>query len=157
MIYAILLMITHAFVPAGPAAGCDPVLTALFTPRAPEIGRYDVCTSASPLEQAIADRTAEGFQFGEIEHLEPADAFGTGGAYDRFALVRLYGGQRVRVARGWRQRGATFESVTVLSPYPDAALSRLTDGAMIIRWRWETGELAVDEPAGRRPIIRLSP
>jgi hypothetical protein len=155
MMYAILLIISHALVPAGP--GCDPVLTALFTPRAPEIGRYDVCTSTSPLERAIADRTADGFQFGEIERLEPADAFGTGGAYDRFALARLYGGQRVRVARGWRQRGATFESVTVLSPYPDATLSRLTDGAMIIWWRWETGELAVGEPAGRRPIIRLSP
>src|SRR5919204_3987320 len=125
MIYAILIIISHGLVPAG-ASECDPVLTALFTPRMPEIGRYQVCTSPSPLERAIADLTAEGFQFSEIERLEPADAFGTAGAYNRFALARLYGGQRVRVARGWREQGAAFESITVLSPYPDATLSRLT-------------------------------
>jgi hypothetical protein len=172
MMYAILLIISHALASAGcdgaagsleverlgdNLAGCDPVLTALFTPRQPEIGRYEVCTSPSPLERAIADQTADGFQFSAIERLEPADAFGTAGAYDRFALARLYGGQRVRVARGWRQRGVMYESATVLSPYPDPTLSRLTDGAMTIRWRWETGELTVGEPAGRRPIIRLSP
>src|SRR2546423_10717132 len=113
MMYAILLIISHVLASAGcdgaagsleverlgdNLAGCDEVLTALFTPRQPEIGRYEVCTSPSPLERAIADQTTDGFQFSAIERLEPADAFGTAGAYDRFALARLYGGHRLRLA-----------------------------------------------------------
>jgi hypothetical protein len=40
----------------------------------------------------------------------------------------------VRVVRGWRQQGDRFESVTLISPYPDAALRRLLPGTMVIRW-----------------------
>ena len=50
--------------------------------------------------------------------LEPLDAFGAAGPYNRAALARLYAGKRVRVARGWIERGDRFESVTLLSPYP---------------------------------------
>src|SRR5919198_161536 len=50
----------------------------------------------------------------------------------RAALSRLYGGRRPRVARGWRRRGDVFESVTLISPYPDASLSRLNPGTMVI-------------------------
>jgi hypothetical protein len=80
----------------------------------------------------MADRSADGTHFGEVEALEALDAFGSGGTYNRFALTRLYGGMRVRVAHGWRESADGFESVTVLSPYPDAALTRLTEGTMII-------------------------
>ena len=55
-------------------------------------------------------------------------------SYSRAALARLYTGQRVRVVRGWIDRGDRFESVTLLSPYPDATLTRLVSGTMIIRW-----------------------
>jgi len=41
------------------------------------------------------------------------------------------------VARGWIEYGNRFESVTLLSPYPDATLTRLLPGTMVIRWTTE--------------------
>jgi hypothetical protein len=112
---------------------CDPVLTALFTPPRPSIGRYQICTTAEPFD-VVAAPTAEGPHYGPSEMLDPLDAFGAAGAYNRAALARLYGGKRVRVARGWIESADRFESVTLLSPYPDATLTRLLPGTMIIRW-----------------------
>jgi len=107
------------------AEGCDPVLTALFTPPNPHVGGYQVCTT----DRRIDEVAEAGWT---IESLEPPDAFGRAGPYDRAALVRLYGGRRTRVARGWRQQGDRFESVTLISPYPDASLGRLNPGTMLI-------------------------
>jgi len=118
MIYALPLIILAA----GARATCDPALTALFTPLRPELGRYEVCTSDAPLD-------------GDAEPLEPLDAFGAAGTFDRARLARLYGGVRVRVTRSWRRTpDGGFESITRLSPYPDAALTRLLPGTMEIRW-----------------------
>ena len=104
---------------------CDPVLTALFTPPNPHVGRYQICTTNGRIDEvAEAGWT--------IESLDPLDAFGRAGLYDRGALARLYGGRRPRVARGWRQQGDRFESVTLVSPYPDASLSHLNPGTMLI-------------------------
>jgi hypothetical protein len=126
MIYATALMILGAIAaqegrPA-PIYACDPALTALFTPRQPLMGRYEVCTTTEPLGND------------QVEALEALDAFGTAGTYRRSALARLYGGTRVRVARGWTSSGGRFESVTRLSPYPDASLTRLWPGTMEIRF-----------------------
>jgi hypothetical protein len=112
---------------------CDPVLTALFTPARPSIGRYQICTTAQPLDVVAAEST-DAPHYGPSEMLDPLDAFGTAGPYDRAALARLYGGKRVRVARGWIDNADRFESITLLSPYPDATLTRLLPGTMIIRW-----------------------
>ena len=109
---------------------CDPALTALFTPPRPSVGRYEVCTTTEP----SVDIAARGPHFGPIELLEPSDAFGAAGSYDRAALARLYRGKRLRVARGWSENGERFESITLLSPYPDATLTRLVPGTMVIRW-----------------------
>lgn len=109
---------------------CDPALTGLFTPRHPDIGQYEVCTSPEPL----AALTYAGWTIDAAENVEPLDAFGTGGSYDRSALARLYGGTRARVARGWIQEGDRFESVTLISPFPDATLTRLLPGTMVIRF-----------------------
>ena len=38
-----------------------------------------------------------------------------------------------RVARGWKREGDRFESITLISPHPDASLARLEPGTMIIR------------------------
>jgi hypothetical protein len=111
-----------------PSYTCDPALTALFTPRHPQLGAYEVCTTGEPLEAL----TAAGDQ---IEALEALEAFGTAGAYDRAALARLYGGTRVRVARAWSESAGRFESFTRLSPHPDASLTHLLPGTMEIRWR----------------------
>jgi hypothetical protein len=86
------------------------------------MGRYEVCTTREPLGDDLG------------EALEALDAFGTAGAYKRSALARLYGGRRVRVLRSWTESGGRFESVTRLSPYPDASLTRLLPGTMEIRW-----------------------
>ena len=111
-----------------PSYTCDPMLTALFTPPRPQLGRYEVCTTPEPLDAL----TPAGDQ---IEALEALDAFGAAGPYDRAALARLYGGTRVRVARAWTESEGRFESFTRLSPYPDRSLKHLMPGTMEIRWR----------------------
>ena len=106
-------------------ASCDPALITLFTPPHPRLGRYEVCTSSDPIQPVDG---------GAIEALEALEAFGAAGTYNRPALSRLYGGTRVRVARGWRSEGGRFESITRLSPYPDASLTRLLPGTLEIRF-----------------------
>jgi len=106
---------------------CDPALTALFTPPHPQLGRYEVCTTDQPIEAGLPAGTT-------IESVDPLDAFGAAGPYDRSKLARLYGGKRARVARFWKQDGGVFESDTLISPYPDAALAALHPGTMVIRW-----------------------
>ena len=101
------------------------MLVALFTPPHPHLGRYEVCASDEPL------RPVNG---AGIEELEALDAFGTAGTYDRPALARLYGGTRVQVSRGWMRTGGRFESITRLSPYPDASLTHLLPGTLEIRF-----------------------
>jgi len=117
------------------ALACDPALTALFTPPRPSLGRYEVCTTTEPFDDAAAG--AGGPHYGPSELLEPLDAFGAAGSYSRAALTRLYAGKRVRVARGWIEYVDRFESITLLSPYPDATLTRLLPGTMVIRWTTE--------------------
>jgi hypothetical protein len=126
MIYAITLTIL--------SYTCDPVLTRTFTPRRPRVGAYDVCVTAEPLELARSD----GFTYAAPEQLDPIDAFGAGGAYDRSKLAQLYHGERVTVVRGWRAIGDRFESVTLLSPYPDASQTKLEPGTMIVRYTFDT-------------------
>ena len=112
---------------------CDPALTLMFTPSRPQLGRYEVCTAAGSIEETMAADT-RGLHYGDIEALEALDAFGAGGPYDRARLARLYGGTRVRVARGWTETTGGFESVTLLSPYPDPTLEHLQPGTMMISW-----------------------
>ena len=126
MIYATaLILLAGAGAPrSGQPASytCDPVLTRLFSPAGPSLGHYEVCTTAEPIPEE------------DGEALEALDAFGTAGTYRRSVLARLYGGRRVRVERRWTDSPGRFESVTRLSPYPDATLSRLISGTMEIRF-----------------------
>jgi hypothetical protein len=123
MIYAnmFILLIMMAGLPLAAEWRCDPALTALFTPARPQLGRFEVCTTDDPLD-------------GDAEALEPLDAFGAAGPYDRAALQRLYGGTRVRVQRSWSATVDAFVSTTRLSPYPNAALTQLLGGTLEIRW-----------------------
>jgi hypothetical protein len=116
--------------------GCDSSLAALFTPIRPELGRYEVCATSQTIEQAIAGRdgSGEGARYSAPAPAEPLDAFGAAGSYDRGKLARLYGGARPRVSRGWRRSGRQFESLTLISPYPDASLEHLQPGTLLIRW-----------------------
>jgi hypothetical protein len=114
------------------ALSCDSALTALFTPVRPRLGYYEICTTADALDDLKSG--ADGHHYGPAETIDALDAFGIGGTYDRGRLAQLYAGRTVRVVRGWRQQGDRFESVTLISPYPDAALRRLLPGTMVIRW-----------------------
>jgi len=109
-----------------PLFSCDPALAALFTPAEPQWGRYEVCTTDRPIEDVASPAWTR-------EALGPLDAFGTAGSYDAHALARLYGGSRAIVARGWIQAGRNYEAVTLISPHPDATLSRLLPGTLRIR------------------------
>jgi hypothetical protein len=101
----------------------------LFTPSRPVLGRYEVLVD----RRAITDLTS-----GPIETLDAVDAFGTAGPYDRAALVRLYRGRRAQVSRSWTAgpdvRDSRFESVTLISPYPDPSFRQLVAGTLVIRW-----------------------
>jgi len=104
---------------------CDPALLRLFTPAHPRMGRYEVCATSEPIQPLNG---------GPIQSLEALDAFGAAGSYDRPALSRLYGGTRVQVARGWTLIGNRFESITRLSPYPDATFTHLQSGTLEVRF-----------------------
>lgn len=104
------------------------------------MGRYEVCAEAESIESIVAAGGLEGspegphYAFGPVELTEPLDAFGTAGGYDRSKVARLYGGSRPKVARGWWQTGDHFESITLISPFPDPSLDRLNPGTLVIRW-----------------------
>lgn len=111
---------------------CDPALTTLFTPQKPLLGRYEVCTDSRPLAGLASDW--------KVESLESGDAFGMAGSVDRSALARLYGGTRAQVARGWTLTADRFETVTLVSPYPNARLTQLESGTLMIRWVCDRGQ-----------------
>src|SRR5579862_4716900 len=127
MIYAIALILSQA---------CLPELAALFTPLKPVLGQYEVCVSTEAIEAVIAGEAGTDVpaRFRAIDATDPLEAFGSAGQYDRAGLARLYGGTRARVARGWKRQGDRFESITLVSPYPDATLTRLNPGTLIIRF-----------------------
>lgn len=125
---------------AATALVCDPALAALFVPPASSAGVYQVCTTETPLLTLVAEHVSNptvsgAIVYGDVETLEPLDAFGRAGSYDPAALTRLFGGRRVQVVRGWSGQGRTFESRTLISPYPNATLTRLLPGTLIIIWR----------------------
>jgi hypothetical protein len=148
MIYAIVfILLAGLATPQGlhgpaPAYDCDPALTALFTPHHPLAGTYEVCTTTSALEDTVqADTAGHGAHVGAADALDPLDAFGTSGPYDRSALSRLYGGRRARVARGWRRDGRALVSTTYVSPYPGHAFTTLEPGTLVIRYTLENRAL----------------
>jgi hypothetical protein len=133
MIYAIaliLLALSEIFEP-GPAARCDPALAAQLVPAHPRLGTYEVCESADLPGRALS---REGFHAGEPERLEILDALGTAGTFDRTRMTQLFRGRRVEVRRGWRLVDGRFETMTEISPYPNASLSNIEEGTLIIRW-----------------------
>jgi hypothetical protein len=116
----------QAAAPGSARESCTPALLTLYAPSHPQLGRYEVCTTPAPLD-AVAD---PGWA---REPTAPLDALGAAGGYDRAAVARLYGATRPVVARGWIRRDGQLESVTLISPYPDASAAHLEAGTLIIR------------------------
>jgi hypothetical protein len=117
----------------GPA---DDGLRLAFTPATFAAGSFAVHRS----EEAIARLAAR------LRALDPApapgawqvaragvfDAFGGEGPYDKGRLARLFGGSSPFVARGTLVTTAGRRAFTLISPCPDAALSSLAAGTMVI-------------------------
>ena len=106
---------------------CDAELIALWTPRFPQLGRYEVCTTSRALT-AVADPSWR------IEAVAPLDAFGDSGSFNKAAVARLYRGRRPTVAHGWVEEDGRFVSITLVSPYPNRQLRALEPGTLIIRY-----------------------
>jgi hypothetical protein len=112
--------------PLGLDCSPEPLLTALLTPRHPQLGRYEVCSAARPIGEILPASWT-------VESLGALEAFGLAAPYNRSDLARLYGGRRVSVARGFAQSADRFESLELVSPYPDPTFSHLVQGTLIIR------------------------
>jgi hypothetical protein len=125
-------------VAAAPAPFADaPEYLALFAPRAHQAA-YRMAVSPLGLDAVLASyaddqslvRTPGAWQ---ARPELPQDAFGTGGEYNLWTLARLYGATQPRVARGPRlEDGRVTESWILVSPYPDASLTRLERGTLRI-------------------------
>jgi hypothetical protein len=116
-----------------------PEYVALF---APPVYReaYRTFVSSLDLERALqivagdeAARTVAAPDSWQARPENPLDAFGSGGTYDRWKVLRLYGSRRPTVARGPRgSTGIVEESWTLISPYPSPDLATLDPGTLLI-------------------------
>jgi hypothetical protein len=127
LVWAAAGVAAGAQAPSRSPVSCDTTLTDLFTPRHPRLGRFEVCTDPRPLAEVVPAGWA-------VETLDALDAFGAARSYDRAGLARLYGGVRAGVAHGWTRTADRFESLTFISPYPNAAMTSLDPGTLMIRW-----------------------
>jgi hypothetical protein len=111
---------------------------ALFAPPGPRAGAYRALVTPLDLETVLKRLTADTTLLRppgawQPRMVLPADAFGQTGAYDRWALARLYGARGPRVARGPKAAdGRVTESWALISPYPDATLQRLEPGTLLL-------------------------
>jgi hypothetical protein len=113
-----------------PHLECDPATVTRFAPPQPVLGRYELCSDSRPLSDIARPDW-------RVEALEPLDAFGAAGLYNRSVVARLYGGMRVRVSHRWNRTPERFEALTFVSPYPSSDLTHLESGTLIIRWMCE--------------------
>ncbi len=115
-----------------------PEFSSLFAPAGPRREAYRAYVSDLNLDAILTELQSDPSLLRppgawDPQALLPLDAFGQTGAYDRWAVLRLYGAARARVARGPRAAdGRVAESWTLISPYPDATLQRLEQGTLLI-------------------------
>jgi len=105
-------------------------------PTAPP-GAYEVYESTSGVERLAATLRARDPDPAEgawkLARTGPGDAFGAEGLYDRARLALLVGGGRITVARGsLRGPDGSVTAYTLLSPYPNPAMTELRTGTMTI-------------------------
>jgi hypothetical protein len=119
-----------------------PSLARLFTPRHAPDGAYTVTVLTEGVDAALANVkralapdvvAVDPPGSWQVQSLDPLEAFGSAGTYDRSKVARLYAGRRVSVVRGPVERnGRVVAAVTLISPYPDATLSKLESGTLAI-------------------------
>jgi len=124
---------------AGPLGTPDRELTRLFTPLAAPPGTYVVYRSTEPIAtlterlRALDPAPAPGAW--KPSRPEAHVAFGQEGSYDRARLARLFNGMRVTVVRGSLLQDGQRVAYTLVSPFPDAALSRIVEATMVIEFK----------------------
>ena len=111
-------------------------LARIFTPLTAPAGAYTVTTTDSAIaDLAVALKACDaapaegGWQ---VTRLEAHDAVGQAGIYDRLRLAQLFGGTRVDVVRGSLARDGLRDGYTLISPYPDASLTAVNPGTLVI-------------------------
>ena len=133
---ALLASVAAAAVPLGTP---DQALARLFTPLAVPAGTYRVYRSHETIEalttrlRALDPSPAAGAW--EPTRPEAHGAFGQEGLYDRARLARLFNGKRATVVRGSLVQDGQRLAYTLVSPYPDATLSRIVEGTMVIEFK----------------------
>jgi hypothetical protein len=138
--FGVLLLASAVVAATQPALGTpDAALARLFTPVSAPPGRYVVYRSDRPIGDIVKDLKAQdpSPSPGAWEPTRPEahDAFGQEGAYDRSRLARLFRGQRVTLIRGSLRRGEGHTSYTLISPYPNASLTVIEPGTLVIEFR----------------------
>ena len=136
---ATVLLLATGMVGSTPAWIPDAALTRLFTPPGVPAGTYVVHSSAETIE-TLTSRLREldlspAPGAWQATRPEAHGAFGQEGLYDRARLARLFNGKRVTVVRGSLTREGRRLAYTLVSPYPDATLSRIVEGTMVIEFR----------------------
>ena len=114
----------------------DDALQRAFTPATFAAGSFAVHRSAETIARlaarlrALDPAPAPGAW--DVERAGVFDAFGGDGPYDKARLARLFGGSSPTVARGTLVTAAGRRAFTLISPCPDASLSSLRPGTMVI-------------------------
>ena len=123
---------------AAPARFADaPQYLALFAPRV-QREAYHISVSPAGLDEVLTSYAGDDSLLRppgawQARPEAPRDAFGSGGDYNLWILTRVYGGTQPRVARGPRvENGRVVESWILVSPYPDASMTRLEPGTLRI-------------------------
>ena len=114
----------------------DEQLARLFTPLAAPRGTFEVYRSPRRIEALAAELAAldpaPSAGAWKVGPLGPADAFGSASPYDAPKLAQLYVGTLPLVARGSLRGADGVVAYTLISPWPDASLSALQPGTMVI-------------------------
>jgi hypothetical protein len=121
--------------PPWAAADCSPDLTARFAPTGltgdaagSPASSYEVCRTSQPFDVV---RPAAWM----TEELTASEVFVATHPQVRAALGRLYGGKRLRVARGWLSTATGIDAVTLVAPAPSDAADRIVPGTLVIHNR----------------------
>ncbi len=125
-------------------------LARIFTPLTAPPGTYTVTTT----NRAIADLAAalKGCDAAPAEgawqatRMEAHEAFGQAGIYDHLRLAQLFGGTRLNVVRGSLARDGARDGYTLISPYPDASLTAVNPGTLVIVLHVAHGAAAAGTP-----------
>lgn len=114
----------------------SPAHAALFAPPA-RASLFAFSTTDESLDKVVAYYRgrwpAHDARSWKVETIAPLDVFDGAALFDRARLAQLYGGKPARIARGpIVENGRVTHAVLLLSPYPDATMTRLREGTLIM-------------------------